>query len=120
MVLVNRAVAEVETQAWKVAERLEGDTFTVAALPVEAFEALFVVGYGLGEILVADEPYNLELYLAEPLACFCALSLVPEAGGSIVTIEVTGADGGEAPPVGAVRDVLIAELAAVAAGAAGR
>ena len=117
MVLVNRAVAEVETRAGQTpgqGERDE-DSFSVAALPVEAFEALFVVGYGLGEVLVADEPYALELYLPEPLACFCALSLAPEAGGSIVTIDLTGADGSEPPPVGAVRDALVAELATVAA-----
>jgi hypothetical protein len=120
MVLVNRAVAEVEAGAGAPPERLDEDSFSVPMLPAEAFEALFVVGYGLGEVLVADEPYRLELYLAEPLACFCALSLVPEAGGSIVTIELTGADDGEPPPLGAVRAALIAELETVAAGAEGR
>jgi hypothetical protein len=110
MVLVNRAVAEVEAGA----EPVEEDSFSIPLLPAEAFEALFVVGYALGEVLVADEPYRLELYLDEPLACFCALSLVPEAGGSIVTIDLTGADGRHPPSVGAVRDALLAELSAVA------
>jgi len=117
MVLVNRAVAEVEIRAGQPAVRMpDEDSFSVAVLPAEAFEALFVVGYGLGEVLVADEPYTLELYLPEPLECFCRLSLVPEAGGSIVTIDLAGADGKEAPPVGAVRDALVAELSTVAAG----
>ncbi len=96
MVLVNRAVAAVEAAQAALregveaepdssaggtgpeVEALEDDSFSIAALPVDAFEALFLAAYGLGEILVADEPYTLELYLAEPLACFCALSLVPE------------------------------------------
>jgi hypothetical protein len=109
MVLVNRAVAEVEAAA----ETVEEDSFSVGLLPVDAFEALFVVGCTLGEVLVADEPYRLELYLDEPLACFCVLSLVPEAGGSIVTIDLTGADGRHPPPVGAVLDALVAELSTV-------
>ncbi len=108
MVLVNQAVAAIEAAGEPAAP--EGDSFSVDALPVEAFEALFLVAYGLGEILVADEPYTLEFYLPEPLACFCVLSLVPEAGGSIVTIDVSGAEGSEAPPVSEVRDLLAAEL----------
>ena len=73
------------------------DSFSVEMLPVEAFEALFVAAYGLGDILVADEPYLLELYLGEP-ACFCRLTLVPEAGGSLVTVEVgPAAESGAGP-----------------------
>src|ERR1700736_1427836 len=58
MVLVNQAVAEVEARHGS--PTTNDDTFSIAALPVEAFEALFLVAYGLGEILVADEPYALE------------------------------------------------------------
>jgi hypothetical protein len=108
MVLVNQAVAAIEATGERAAP--EGDSFSVDALPVEAFEALFLVAYGLGEILVADEPYTLEFYLPDPLACFCALSLVPEAGGSIVTIDLGGAEGAEVPAVSEVRDLLVAEL----------
>ena len=89
---------------------LDADSIAVEALPAEAFEALFLVAYGLGEILVADEPYQMELYLAEPAPCFCRLTLVPVAGGSIVTLEVDPAEDGEPPPVEAVRDLLLAEL----------
>jgi hypothetical protein len=125
---VNRALAEVEAtstgegpaangqrQAMSVhppADLLDGDSFTVAALPVDAFEALFLAAYGLGDILVADEPYALELYLVEPAPCFCQLTIVPEAGGSIVTIDVAppADEGVLPPPVEAVRDLLVAEL----------
>jgi hypothetical protein len=92
------------------------DSFSVGALPVEAFEALFVVAYGLGEILVADEPYLLELYLTEPSPCFCRLTLVPEAGASLVTVEVSpAAETTSAPEPAAVVEVLVAELNALVA-----
>lgn len=108
MVFVNQAVAAIEAAGEPAAPG--GDSFSVDALPVDAFEALFLVAYGLGEILVADEPYTLEFYLPEPLACFCVLSLVPEAGGSIVTIDLDPADGVAVPSVAEVRDLLMAEL----------
>jgi hypothetical protein len=90
------------------------NSFSVECLPVDAFEALFLAGYGLGDILTADEPYLLELYLDEPVACFCRLTLVPEAGGSLVTAEVSPASESSAPPpAAAVIDVLVAELNAL-------
>ena len=93
------------------------DTFSVDRLPAEAFEALFLAAYALGDILVADEPYLLELFLLEPSPCFCRVTLVPEAGGSIVTVEVSPArDGGTVPETAAVVDVLIAELNALVIG----
>ena len=95
---------------------LDADTFAVGALPAEAFEALFLVAYGLGEILVADEPYALDTYLAEPAPCFCRLTLVPEAGGSIVTLELVPAEGTGLPPVEAVRDLFVSELNQLAGG----
>jgi hypothetical protein len=134
MAEINRAVAAVEAAQAAACEAVEGgadssaagpgpevealedDSFGVAALPVDAFEALFLAAYGLGEILVADEPYALELYLPEPVACFCALSLAPDAGGSIVSIDLVAAEGSAPPPVAAVRDLLIAELSTITTG----
>ncbi len=93
------------------------DSFSVECLPVEAFEALFLAAYGLGDILTADEPYLLELYLSEPVACFCRLTLVPEAGGSLVTAEVSAASESSAPPqTAAVIEVLVAELNSLVSG----
>lgn len=86
------------------------DCFSVEGLAAEAFEALFLAAYGLGDILVVDEPYVLELYLPEPGPCFCRLTLVPEAGGGIVSVDVSPADGGDAPAAGTVIEVLVAEL----------
>jgi hypothetical protein len=89
---------------------LDADSFTVEALPADAFESVFLAGYVLGEILVADEPYALELYLPGPPPCFCQLFLVPEAGGSIVTLDLTPAEDAEPPDAQAVRDLLVSEL----------
>jgi hypothetical protein len=92
------------------AKALDAESFELSALPAEAFEALFLVSYGLGDILVTEEPYLLELYLTEPAPCFCQLTLVPEAGGSVVTVEVSPPAEADAPPAETVRDVLVGEL----------
>ena len=107
MILVNRALADIEAAR----PEDDGDTFAMACLPVEAFEALFLVAYGLGDILSSDEPYRLELFLPEPAPCFCRLTLAPEAGGSMVMVDVDPpSDGVAPPPVAAVTAVLVAEL----------
>ena len=61
-------------------------------------------------LMVADEPYRLSLYLPGPPPCFCQLSLMPEAGGSIVTLDLTPAEDAELPDPPAVRDLLVSEL----------
>jgi hypothetical protein len=129
MTLVNQAVAEIEalTAAGPVASAFSSPaaqaagatdpaSFSVELLPVEAFEALFLAVYGLGDILTADEPYLLEGYLTDP-PCFCRLTLVPEAGGSLVTAEVTAASESQVPPEpAAVVEVLVEELNSLVAG----
>jgi hypothetical protein len=88
-------------------------TFSMEALPVRAFEELFVAAYALGEVLDDDEPYLLDVYLRLPEPCFCRIELVPDAGASTVTLSVASAEGHAVPPVTAVRDALIAELDAL-------
>jgi hypothetical protein len=122
MTQVNLAIAELEAGgtdapgqpadpgSHPAAVALDADSFTVGARPVDAFEAVFLAGYDLGEILVDDEPYALGLYLPDPTPCFCHLLLVPEAGGSIVTLDLTPAEGAGPPDVAAVRDLLVSEL----------
>ena len=123
MSLVNQALAAIEAAGPPppvpaASAAADDDTsFSIACLPAEAFEALFLAAYGLGDILVADEPYLLEVYLWEPVPCFCRLALVPEAGGSIVTVDISpAADGLNVPEPGAVIGVLIAELKALVSG----
>ncbi len=91
---------------------LQYDTpsFTIDALPAEAFEALLVVTSWIGEVLVDDPPYVLEAHLLEPASCWCRLDLLPEAGGSIINLTVASVSGGPAVDVEAVRDVWVAQL----------
>jgi len=122
MIMVNRALADISAAPSAIeraptAEPVDSDSFAVECLPVEAYEALFLVAYGLGDILSSDEPYRLELYLTEPAPCFCLLTLAPEAGGSLVMLDVEPpGDATAGPPPAAVRDLLVAELNRLAPG----
>jgi hypothetical protein len=88
----------------------DAPSFTIDQLPAEAFEALLVVTSWMGEVLVDDPPYVLEVHLTEPDPCWCRLDLVPDAGGSTVTLTVASIDGTPAPDVELVRDLWVANL----------
>ena len=88
----------------------DAPSFTIDALPVEAFEALLVVTSWIGEVLVDDPPYILEVHLTDPGPCWCRLDLVPDAGGSTVTLTVAPVGEDTAPDVESVRDVWVANL----------
>ena len=85
-------------------------SFTIDALPAESFEALLVVTSWMGEVLVDDPPYVLEVHLTEPSPCWCRLDLVPDAGGSTVSLTVAGTDGALTPDPESVRDLWVANL----------
>jgi hypothetical protein len=88
----------------------DAPSFTIDTLPAEAFEALLIVTSWMGEVLVDDPPYVLEVHLTEPAPCWCRLDLVPDAGGSTVTLTVASIDGTPAPDIEQVRDLWIANL----------
>jgi hypothetical protein len=88
----------------------DAPSFTIDTLPVDAFEALLVVTSWMGEVLVDDPPYVLEVHLDEPGPCWCRLDLVPDAGASTVTLTVASIDGIPAPDVELVRDTWVANL----------
>jgi hypothetical protein len=89
---------------------VDAPSFTIDALPAEAFEALLVVAAILGEVVDDDPPYVLECVLAVPSTCWCRLEVVPDAGSSTVTLAVGGIDSPDHPPAEDVRDVWVAEL----------
>ena len=101
---------------------VEHDTpsFTIDALPAEAFEALLIVATWIGEVVDDDPPYVLECMLTEPGPCWCRLDLVPDAGGSTVSLAVAavevlhGGDGSgvddERVSAESVRDVWVDHL----------
>jgi hypothetical protein len=105
---VGRPVRDVRTHRRGV--QRDVPSFTIDALPVEAFEALLVVTSWIGEVLVDDPPYLLEVHLHDPAPCWCRLDLVPDAGGSTVTLTVAAVGGAEAPHVETVRDLWVAQL----------
>jgi hypothetical protein len=63
-------------------------SFAIEVLPVEAFELLLLAMSAIGDPKVVDEPYLLEGMVDDPALCLCRIDLVPEAGGTNVTVEV--------------------------------
>ena len=89
---------------------VDAPSFTIDALPAEAFEALLVVAATIGDVIDDDPPYVLECLLGDPIECWCRLELVPDAGSSTLSIAVGGLDGRGHPPAEDVRDVWVEEL----------
>lgn len=89
--------------------RQDHPSFTIEALPVEAFEGLLVAAAELGELADDDPPYLLEVLMAVPPA-WCRLELVPDAGSSTVSITTARLPGHPTPDVYDVRDVWIGAL----------
>ncbi len=85
-------------------------SFTIEALPAEAFEALLVATAELGEIEDDDPPYQLRTLLASPLACWCQLDVVPDAGASTVSMSIAPVEGCRLPPLVDVRNAYIVAL----------
>jgi len=99
-------------EPWSVVAR-DMPSFVVEALPVETFEGLLVAASILGEALDDEPPYRLDVVLDAPIACWCRLEIVPDAGASTVSLAVAGIDGDPTPDVIAVRDAWIATLNAI-------
>lgn len=67
-------------------------SFTIDVLPVEAYEYIYVAANVLGQLADEDPPYSLQVLLNDPQHCWCLVTVVPESGGSIVSITVHNAD----------------------------
>lgn len=85
-------------------------SFVIEALPVVAFEALLVVTSWLGEVVVDEAPYQLEVVLLDPLRCWCRLDLVPDAGASTVSVTIAALPDEPLPDLDDVRDLWVAAL----------
>lgn len=92
-------------------------SFVVEALPAEAFEALLMVTSWLGEVVVDDPPYQLDVVLLDPLRCWCRLDLVPDAGASTVSLTIAALPDEELPDLDDVRDLWVAAVNEDALGA---
>ncbi len=93
---------------WRVAHDVA--SFTIEALPAEAFESVLVAASWLGDVVVDDPPYLLEIDLGEPFDCWCRLDLVPDAGASTVSVMLASRDGRPVPDLDAVRDAWVSTL----------
>ena len=85
-------------------------SFTIEALPAEAFEALLVVASWLGDVVDDDPPYRLDVVLGEPLVRGAGWSSCPDAGASTVAVTLGAIDAGGVPDIDVVRDVWVAAL----------
>ncbi len=90
-------------------------SFTIEALPVVAFEALLVVTSWIGEVVVDEPPYQLEVVLTDPLRCWCRLDIVPDAGASTVALTIASLADEPLPAIDSVRDLWVACLNQVGA-----
>ena len=61
-------------------------------------------------MLVDDPPYQLDVVLEEPYACWCRLDLVPDAGATTVSLTVAGTGHTAPPDIDDVRDLWVANL----------
>ena len=123
MALVNRAYDELRRTSAPLSSGPGADpagqdpaggwaeaAFAIEALPVDAFEATLLAAVDLGDVIRAEEPYLLAVLLDHPGPCQCLLELVPDAGGTTVTIELAPRHFGTPPTPAQVRDALVAEI----------
>lgn len=85
-------------------------SFTIEALPVDAFEGLLIVASELGTLVDDDQPYRLEFQLEGDVRAWCEVTLVPDAGATTVSVVVAAEPGYPRPPVEVVRDLLVEGL----------
>ena len=71
----------------------DAPSFTVEALPAETFQALLVASTALGTVVDDDPPYRLDVALRAPLAGWCRLEILPDAGASTVSLSMAAPAG---------------------------
>ena len=85
-------------------------SFTLGVLPAEAFEYVLLAGATLGQLMVDEPPYVLEVLFNDPVPCWCRLDLLPDAGATTVSLTVAGLDNEPAPDPEFIRDLWVAAL----------
>lgn len=84
-------------------------SFTVNALPVDAYHLLFVAAHELGEVVEEEEPYFMVVRMSHPTEYWCEIDVVPDAGASTVSLSATRCDNatGALVDIIAVRDLWV-------------
>jgi hypothetical protein len=85
-------------------------SFVIEALPVVAFEALYVVTSWIGEVVVDEAPSQLDVLVLDPLRCWCRLDLVPDAGATTVGLTIAALPDEPLPDIDDVRDLWVESL----------
>ena len=67
-------------------------------------------GATLGQLMVDEPPYVLEVLFNDPVPCWCRLDLLPDAGATTVSLTVAGLDNEPAPDPEFIRDLWVAAL----------
>jgi hypothetical protein len=101
---------ESAAEGFWVGQTTDTPSFTVEALPAEAFEALLIASDELGEICDDDPPYGLVTKLDPPVDCWCRLDIVPDAGASTVGMTISALEGEPLPSIVGVRNAWIDAL----------
>lgn len=86
-----------DAAVWAAGEDAEDASFSVPHLPVDAFELLLLAFSSIGDPKVVDEPYLLEGQVDDPFLGVARVELVPEAGGSLVTVSTWASSRSPAP-----------------------
>lgn len=97
-------------QPWRESAAVDHPSFTIEALPVDAFEALLLIATELGTLVDDDQPYRLEFRLEGDLRAWCEVTLVPDAGSTTASVAVAAEPGYPRPSVDRVRDLLVEGL----------
>jgi len=80
------APSAADAAIWEDGEDAADASFSIAALPVDAFELVLLAFSSIGDPKVVDEPYLLEGQVDDPFLGAARVELAPEAGGSLVTV----------------------------------
>ena len=80
------APSAADAAVWEAGVDAAGASFSIAALPVDAFELVLLAFSSIGDPKVVDEPYLLEGQVDDPFLGAARVELAPEAGGSLVTV----------------------------------
>ena len=80
------APSAADSAIWEAGEDDADASFSIAALPVDAFELVLLAFSSIGDPKVVDEPYLLEGQVDDPFLGAARVELAPEAGGSLVTV----------------------------------
>jgi hypothetical protein len=102
---VSSGTQEVETL--RVRRGTDRPSFTVNALPVEAFELLLLAAAELGVVADDDPPYRLEVRMHEPRDMWVSFEVVPDAGSSTVSMAI---EGRSAFDIEGIRDVWVSAI----------